>query len=54
MASIVRRGFFALLFAVPILLLTLIGNLTILLKSGSPDDPLGYTRSSAGRSLDAA
>jgi SAM-dependent methyltransferase len=39
----VNRVFFTLLFAAPIVLLTLIGNLSILLKLGSPDDPLGYT-----------
>jgi SAM-dependent methyltransferase len=39
----VRRAFFALLFAAPIALLTVIGNLSILLNPGSPDDPLGYT-----------
>jgi SAM-dependent methyltransferase len=39
----VNRLFFALLFAAPVVLLTLIGHLSILLKLGSPDDPLGYT-----------
>lgn len=39
----VNRGFFALLFAAPVVLLTLAGHLSILLNLGSPDDPLGYT-----------
>jgi SAM-dependent methyltransferase len=39
----VNRVFFTLLFAVPIVLLTLIGNFLILMKIGSPDDPIGYT-----------
>jgi SAM-dependent methyltransferase len=39
----INRVFFSLLFAAPIVLLTLVGNLSILLKLGSPDDPLGYT-----------
>jgi SAM-dependent methyltransferase len=50
----VNRVFFTLLFAAPIVLLTLVGNLSILLKLGSPDDPLGYTvycRKTAGPSM---
>ena len=39
----VNRVFFTLLFAAPVVLLTLVGHLSILLKLGSPDDPLGYT-----------
>jgi SAM-dependent methyltransferase len=39
----VNRVFFSLLFAAPVVLLTLVGHLSILLKAGSPDDPLGYT-----------
>lgn len=38
-----NRVFFTLLFAVPVVLLTLAGHLSILMKAGSPDDPLGYT-----------
>jgi hypothetical protein len=38
-----NRLFFSILFAAPIVLLTLVGHLSILLKAGSPDDPLGYT-----------
>jgi SAM-dependent methyltransferase len=39
----VNRGFFMLLFALPVVLFTLAGHLSILLNLGSPDDPLGYT-----------
>jgi SAM-dependent methyltransferase len=42
-ARMANRLFFTLLFAAPIVLFTLIGHLSILLKFGSPDDPLGYT-----------
>jgi hypothetical protein len=42
-ARAVNRLLFTLLFATPVVLLALIGNLSILLKLGSPDDPLGYT-----------
>jgi hypothetical protein len=38
-----NRVFFTLLFAVPVVLTTLAGHLSILLKWGSSDDPLGYT-----------
>ena len=40
---LVNRVFFTLLFAAPVVLFTLVGHLSILLKVGSPDDPLGYT-----------
>jgi SAM-dependent methyltransferase len=40
---LLNRVFLMLLFAVPVALLTSAGNLSILLKLGSPDDPLGYT-----------
>lgn len=39
----IHRAFFAPLFAAPIVLFTFVGNLSILLKRGSTDDPLGYT-----------
>lgn len=39
----VNRVFFSLLFAAPVALTTAAGNLSILLRLGSPDDPLGYT-----------
>jgi len=39
----INRLLLTLLFAVPVVSLTLIGHLSILLKLGSPDDPLGYT-----------
>ena len=40
---LINRAFFSLLFAAPVLSLTLLGHLSVLLKIGSPDDPLGYT-----------
>lgn len=39
----IHRACFALLFAAPVALFSLAGHLSILLKAGSPDDPLGYT-----------
>jgi SAM-dependent methyltransferase len=42
-ARMVNRLLFTLVFAGPVALLTAAGHLSILLKSGSPDDPLGYT-----------
>jgi SAM-dependent methyltransferase len=41
--SPVNRIFFTLLFTAPVLFFTLVGHLSLLLKIGSPDDPLGYT-----------
>jgi len=38
-----NRVCFTLLFAAPLLLLTLVGNISIFMRIGSPDDPLGYT-----------
>ena len=35
--------FFALLFAIPLIVVTIIAHLSIFLKIGSPDDPLGYS-----------
>lgn len=35
--------FFTVLFIIPIIILTIIGHLSILMKIGSPDDCLGYT-----------
>jgi SAM-dependent methyltransferase len=40
---LINRAFFSLLFAAPVFSLTLLGHLSLLLKIGSPDDPLGYT-----------
>jgi SAM-dependent methyltransferase len=40
---VINRLFFGLLFVGPIIFLTVIGQLSILLSIGSPDDPLGYT-----------
>ena len=40
---LINRAFFSLLLAAPVLSLTLLGHLSLLLKIGSPDDPLGYT-----------
>ena len=40
---ITARLFFGVLFALPVLLLTVLGHLCLLLKWGSSDDPLGYS-----------
>ena len=40
---LINRALFSLLLAAPVLSLTLLGHLSLLLKIGSPDDPLGYT-----------
>lgn len=40
---ILNFGFFAALFSIPLIFLTIIGHLSILLRIGSPDDCLGYT-----------
>ena len=40
---IVKPVFFGCLFAIPIIALALISHLSILLKAGSQDDPLGYS-----------
>jgi len=42
-SRIINMFFFGVLFIVPIALLTIIGHVSILLKIGSPDDPLGYS-----------
>lgn len=39
----VNRVCLTLLFALPVALLAVAGNISVLLKFGSPDDPLGYT-----------
>ncbi|OGW75841.1 MAG: hypothetical protein A2Z72_04225 [Omnitrophica bacterium RBG_13_46_9] len=40
---IINQVFFGILFIIPIMCLTFSSHLLILLKIGSPDDPLGYT-----------
>ncbi len=42
-ARAINRVCLTLLFALPVAALAAVGNISILLKLGSPDDPLGYT-----------
>lgn len=49
---VINAFIFGCLFAIPIVLLTAIGHLSILFKFGSPDDPLGYSIYCEKRSKD--
>lgn len=41
--KIIHMGIFGILFIIPITFLIICGHLSVLLKIGSPDDPLGYS-----------